>query len=149
MDDRPTFDQINLVVRDVGAAVEFYRLLGVAVDDPPAPWTDHHRTVESPEGIDLEIDSRGFAPQWNEGWPHDRTGTVLGFRVSDRGTVDDIYTRLTAAGHHGQQPPYDAFWGSRYAIVADPDGNAVGIMSAADPARRTAPPDPGNAPARG
>ena len=92
MDDRPTLDQINVVVRNVGAAVEFYRLLGVAVDDPPAPWTDHHRSVESPEGIDLEIDSLRFAPQWNEGWPVDRTGTVLGFRVSARDTVDAIYT---------------------------------------------------------
>ena len=106
MDDRPTLDQINVVVRNVGAAVEFYRLLGVAVDDPPAPWTDHHRSVESPEGIDLEIDSLRFAPQWNEGWPVDRTGTVLGFRVSARDTVDAIYTRLTGAGHRGQQPPY-------------------------------------------
>jgi predicted enzyme related to lactoylglutathione lyase len=33
-------------------------------------------------------------------------------------------------------PPWDAFWGSRYAIVADPDGNHVGIMSPSEPKRR-------------
>ena len=49
---------------------------------------------------------------------------------------------LTAAGYAGRQPPYDTFWGARYAVVADPDGNDVGIMSALDPARRSWPPKP-------
>ena len=35
-----------------------------------------------------------------------------------------------------QQEPYDAFWGARYAVVSDPDGNGVGIMSPIDPAQR-------------
>ena len=26
-------------------------------------------------------------------------------------------------------PPFDAFWAARYAVVADPDGNDVGLMS--------------------
>jgi hypothetical protein len=38
------------------------------------------------------------------------------------------------------QPPFDAFWGARYAIVEDPDGNHIGLMSPSDPALRTAPP---------
>jgi uncharacterized glyoxalase superfamily protein PhnB len=38
--------------------------------------------------------------------------------------------------------PYDAFWGARYAVVADPAGISVGIMSPADDAGRTAPPPP-------
>jgi Glyoxalase/Bleomycin resistance protein/Dioxygenase superfamily len=44
---------------------------------------------------------------------------------------------ITAAGYRGQQPPYDAFWGARYAVIEDPDGNAVGIMSPVDPDRRS------------
>jgi uncharacterized glyoxalase superfamily protein PhnB len=43
--------------------------------------------------------------------------------------VDEIYAGLTGAGYRGHQKPYDAFWGARYAIVEDPDGNAVGLMS--------------------
>ena len=35
----------------------------------------------------------------------------------------------------------DTFFGARYAIVADPDGRSVGIMSPIDPARRSAPPE--------
>jgi len=65
---------------------------------------------------------------------------VLGFSVATRDDVDRIYAEVTGAGYTGQQAPYDAFWGARYAIVADPDGNAVGIMSPSDPDRRSAPP---------
>jgi uncharacterized glyoxalase superfamily protein PhnB len=67
---------------------------------------------------------------------------VLGFRVSSRDTVDRIYADLTGAGYTSQQPPCDAFWGARYAVVQDPDGNPVGIMSPPDPTRRSAPPSP-------
>jgi uncharacterized glyoxalase superfamily protein PhnB len=56
--------------------------------------------------------------------------------------VDRIYAELTAAGHAGQQPPYDAFWGSRYAIVCDPDGNFVGLMSPPEQAHRKPSPPP-------
>ena len=57
-----------------------------------------------------------------------------------REAVDATYDDLTDAGYPGRQPPYDTFFGARYAIVADPDGNDVGIMSPPDPSRRTAPP---------
>ena len=57
----------------------------------------------------------------------------MGLRVSSREDVDRLYAAVTGAGYASQQPPYDAFWGARYAIVEDPDGNAVGLMSPIDP----------------
>jgi hypothetical protein len=33
----------------------------------------------------------------------------------------------------------DGFWGARYAVIEDPDGNAVGIMSPVNPDRRSQP----------
>ena len=32
-------------------------------------------------------------------------------------------------GHEGHKPPWDAFWGMRYAIVHDPDGNPVDLFA--------------------
>jgi uncharacterized glyoxalase superfamily protein PhnB len=55
--------------------------------------------------------------------------------------VDRIHDVLEGLGHRSSQPPYDTFWGARYAIVEDPDGNHVGVMSPSDPDRRRAPPD--------
>ena len=139
----PVLDQLNLVVRDMEASVAFYRVLGLRIDDGGDPaWGRHHRSTTGDGSVDVDLDSVAFASQWDEGWPTGRAGIVTGFRVSTRDEVDRIYHELTGAGHPGQQPPYDAFWGARYAIVEDPDGNAIGIMSPADPGRRTRPPAP-------
>lgn len=138
----PVLNQINLVVRDIEAMVDFYRQLGLTIDDPDAPWDRHHRTAAMPDGLDLDLDSQDFATMWNHGWPADRMGAVIGFRLPDRDAVDHTYETLTNAGYTGQQRPYDAFWGARYAVVEDPDGNSVGLMSPADPARRAPPPPP-------
>ena len=66
---------------------------------------------------------------------------VVGFSLQSREAVDELYTALTAVGNVGHRPPYDAFWGSRYAIVKDPDSSCVGLMSPEDPARKSAPPE--------
>ncbi|MEZ0293214.1 MAG: VOC family protein [Solirubrobacteraceae bacterium] len=63
-------------------------------------------------------------------------------RAPTRDAVDALHADLTAAGHPSRQRPYDAFWGARYAIVEDPDGNPVGLMSPSDDARRHWPPEP-------
>jgi uncharacterized glyoxalase superfamily protein PhnB len=66
---------------------------------------------------------------------------VIGLKLETREAVDAAYAEVTGAGHKGLQPPYDAFWGARYAIVEDPDGIAVGLMSSIDRTRKTAPPE--------
>ena len=96
------------------------------------------------------MDSTTFVPQWNSGWPgsQGRGAAVFGFKVATREDVDRIHDDLTAAGYASQQEPYDAFWGARYAIVEDPDGNAVGIMSPMDervPQRHLPRSEPGHA----
>jgi uncharacterized glyoxalase superfamily protein PhnB len=139
---RAVLDQLNVVVRDVPAAVDFYRRLGLEIRDTLPAWQAHHRPAEMPGDLDFDLDSVAFAGVWSAGWPADRAGVVLGFRVATRAEVDALYAELTGAGYVGQQAPYDAFWGARYAVVEDPSGNAVGLMSPADPARRSAPPEP-------
>jgi catechol 2,3-dioxygenase-like lactoylglutathione lyase family enzyme len=135
--DSPNLDQLSLVVSDMAAAVTFYRRLGLDIPDTDPAFQVHHRSAHLPGGVDLDFDSPEFARHWNVGW---RTGrAVIGFKVSSRERVDSLYSELTAFGYVGQQPPYDAFWGARYAIVEDPDGNAVGIMSPVDADRRSYP----------
>lgn len=140
MAEQPVFDQFNLVVTDMAATVAFYRSLGLDIPDIDPTWSPHHRNAVMPDGIDLDFDSIQFVRKWDEGW-HGGMG-VLGFRVSSRQAVDDLYADLTSAGYVSQQRPFDAFWGSRYGIVEDPDGNAVGLMSPAEPEHRTIPPNP-------
>ena len=37
---------------------------------------------------------------------------------------------VVAAGYRGETPPYDAFWGQRYATVIDPEGLWVDLYAA-------------------
>lgn len=137
MSDGPVLDQINLVVSDMEATVAFYRRLGLDIPDTDPDFQAHHRSARLPGGIDFDIDSIEFARHWDEGWSSG--AGVIGFKLSSREQVDAVYVDLTSAGYVGQQEPYDAFWGARYAIVEDPDGNPVGLMSPIDPDRRKPP----------
>lgn len=93
-----------------------------------------------PNGFELALDSEALAKVYDEGWqPFKGEGdrTVMSFRLGDANDVDAVYDRVVALGFGSSQAPYYAFWGSRYAIVVDPDGNHVGLMSPPDPARRS------------
>ena len=143
MTDRIKLDQVNIVVRDMEATAAFYALLGLDLSDGGmTEWAPHHRGCRT-DGADVDLDSEAFAAVWDTGWPGG-SGVVLGFRVPTRDDVDRLYAELTAAGHAGQQEPYDAFFGARYAVVVDPEGNAVGLMSPRDPALRSPMDPPGS-----
>ena len=53
----------------------------------------------------------------------------LAFLCGSPAEVDAAYARITAAGYKSRKAPWDAFWGQRYAVVEDPDGNAVDLFA--------------------
>jgi len=134
----PVFAQLNIVVADMGTALAFYERLGLTPSGTP---DGTHAEASLPGGLSIEWDSAEFASVWDSGSRGPVAGSVvLGFSLPTRYAVDNLYAELTAAGYHGRQRPYDAFWGSRYAIVDDPDGNGVGLMSPVEADRRYWPP---------
>jgi uncharacterized glyoxalase superfamily protein PhnB len=143
-DETPQFEGLNLVARDVDATIAFYRLFGVELPDDKIWRTSsgphHTEGVPVGPGAEIEIDSEALAAEYNTGFdPSSRT--MLVFRVETRDAVDRLHDRLTDAGHASSQPPTAAFWGARFAVVKDPDGRDIGIMSPSDAAFRTSPPD--------
>ena len=137
---------LNVVVRDMAASLDFYWRLGIAVPEPGDVGA--HVQLKTPGGFSLELDTAESSRLWHAGGRADPASAkvVLGFVLPTRQAVDDRYAELTSAGHRGRQPPFDAFWGARYAIVADPDGNDVGLMSPVEDSRRTWPPQQSPAP---
>jgi len=138
----PTLNQINIVACDFDASVRFYRHLGIDIADRSGTdQTIRHAAVTMSNGLILEFDNHRLAQTYNASWrgPVGGSRALIGFTLSSREEVDRTYADLTAAGYAGRQCPFDAFWGARYAIVADPDGNDVGLMSPLDPARRSWP----------
>jgi uncharacterized glyoxalase superfamily protein PhnB len=57
------------------------------------------------------------------------TRTDDGGLAFDFTEVDSLYAELTGAGYAGHLEPWDAFWGQRYAVVKDPDGNDVALFA--------------------
>ena len=142
----PLLDQLNLVVSDMMRSIEFYRAIGLEIPDDTVWRTDtgaHHVVMKMPDGFELALDSHALAQEYNGGWrPFKGEGnrTVMSFRYADAADVDRAYERVVALGYGTAQPPFYIFWGSRYAIVVDPDGNHVGLMSPPDKAHSGAPP---------
>jgi catechol 2,3-dioxygenase-like lactoylglutathione lyase family enzyme len=143
---RPTLNQLNIVSSNPEASIAFYRRLGLDFPDQRVWRTTtgvHHVSAED-AGIDFDLDSTAFAQHWNSGWRgrKDLAGrVVVGLSVASRAEVDRLYGEMTAAGYRGLQAPWDAFWGARYAIVEDPDGVAVGLMSPILAEHRSPPPE--------
>ena len=142
-DRAPDLHMLNVIVHDMAATLEFYRRLGVEGTDDVDP-AGVHAQLRMPGGFSLELDTTESVAGWHAGWraEPDSIRVVVGFSLASREAVDDRYAQLTAAGYIGRQPPFDAFWGARYAIVADPDGNDVGLMSPVDDEARSWPPEP-------
>ena len=133
---------LNLVVADMAASLAFYRRLGIAAPEGQDAAAAHVQ-LRMPGGFSFELDTGESARLWHAGWRADPVGVrvVIGFSLPTREAVDQRYAELTSAGYAGRQPPFDAFWGARWAIVADPDGNDIGLMSPIDESRRTWPPE--------
>ena len=146
---RPVFNQVNIVSNDPEASLDFYRRLGVSISDNEVWRTAtgiHHVNASMPKASEasrFEVDSAAFARIWNPAWQdHADLGgrVVVGFGVMSREDVDRLHAEMTGAGYRSLRAPHDAFWGARYAIIEDPDGIAVGLMSEKSDAYRSPPP---------
>ncbi|WP_327224636.1 VOC family protein [Streptomyces platensis] len=125
----PRFAAIGMVVADMPAALAFYRRLGL--DIPADADTAPHAEAPLPGGLRLMWDThetaRAIDPDWTP--PQGGTPTGLAFECPGPAEVDKLYAELTDAGYTGEKPPWDAFWGQRYAVVQDPDGHGIDLFA--------------------
>jgi catechol 2,3-dioxygenase-like lactoylglutathione lyase family enzyme len=126
----PQFDAIGLVADDMAKTLAFYRRLGLEI--PASADSEPHAEVTLPSGLRLMWDTvetiHSFDPDWTA--PTGSARGALAFLCSSPSEVDSVYQDLVSAGYHGHKEPWDAFWGHRYAVVHDPNGNAVDLFAA-------------------
>ena len=123
----PQLNALGIVVSEMARSIRFYRLLGL--DVPETPDEGHVDTFLA-NGVRFMLDTeetvKSFRPDWAR-----QTGNQLGiaFECASPAEVDEVYTRVTGAGFHGEKEPWDAFWGQRYAQLQDPDGVPVDLYA--------------------
>jgi catechol 2,3-dioxygenase-like lactoylglutathione lyase family enzyme len=125
----PRLDMVGLVVRNMSASLAFYRLLGL--DIPAGSDGEEHVEATLPGGLRLAWDTPAVMHIFDPGWTPATGGAAFGlaFLVDSPDEVDALYAKLTGLGYAGHIEPFDAFWGQRYAVVKDPDGNDVALFA--------------------
>ena len=121
-------DMIGITVADMGEALRFYRLLEIEIPEP-GPDDDHVEAILE-NGLRIAWDTLALMKQINPDWEEPkghRTG--IAFLCDNPAHVDATYQRILDAGFKSQTPPWDAFWGQRYAQVQDPDGNIIDLFA--------------------
>jgi catechol 2,3-dioxygenase-like lactoylglutathione lyase family enzyme len=121
-------DMIGIVVADMAKALAFYRRLGL--DIPASADAEPHVDIGLPGGMRLAFDTEDVIRSFHPEWTSVRGGrTNLAFLLPGPDGVDALHAELVAAGHESAVAPFDAFWGQRYAVVLDPDGNGVDLFA--------------------
>jgi catechol 2,3-dioxygenase-like lactoylglutathione lyase family enzyme len=124
----PSLNAIGIVSSDMARSIAFYRLLGVGVPETP---DEGHVDTFLPNGVRFMLDTedvvRSFKPDWARA---DGNQLSIAFECGSPAEVDEVYARVVAAGFEGEKEPWDAFWGQRYALLADPDGVEVNLYAA-------------------
>jgi catechol 2,3-dioxygenase-like lactoylglutathione lyase family enzyme len=126
---RVQLDLVGIVVSDMARALAFYRQLGF--DLPAEADTQPHVEATLPGGLRVAWDTvdtiHSFDPDWR---PPATAGRIsLAFKFSTPAEVDAACSQLTRSGYEIYKAPWDAFWGQRYAVVHDPDGNTIDLFA--------------------
>ena len=123
-------DMIGLFVGDIGKMVAFYRdVLGFEIDwDGAGPYAEFRH-----EGIRFSMYERAQLPSLlgqEPGYPRGLNGTFeLAIDLPRLEDVDVEYASVIAAGATPVYAPRVEPWGMRSSMIADPEGNLIGIGS--------------------
>jgi len=125
---QPQFDMLGIVCADMAASIRFYNMLGWAFTAPEdgGPYTE----VTLSSGLRISLNDvamiKSMEPDWAPPTGH-RMGVA--FLCGSPAGVDMVHADMVAAGYVSHKDPWDAFWGQRYAQIADPDGNVVDLFA--------------------
>jgi uncharacterized glyoxalase superfamily protein PhnB len=125
----PRLAVISIVTDDMPAAIAFYESCGLQLSGggPTEPHSEFGGA-----GIKVMLDTREVVTAIDPHWKPPSGGHAMALAF-DCGTPDDVdatFDRMVAAGAGIAKKPWDAFWGQRYAVITDPDGNPVDLFAA-------------------
>ena len=123
-----SFDAIGIVSENPARSIEFFKILGVEIKQYE---NSGHFEGTTTSGVRIMLDTVDIIQSMDENWKKTQgNGIVLCFKQDSPNQVNETYNRLSKAGFKEIKAPWDAFWGHRYACIADPDGNQIDLFAA-------------------
>lgn len=125
---RPIIDAVGATATDVGASARFYEALGFSF--PLIGEEDRHvDALTNPGAVRLVIDDAALAATLIGEAPRPGNGSAFALLFDSPAAVDAAAAAALAGGGSVVAEPWDAFWGQRYATVADPDGYRIDLFA--------------------
>lgn len=113
---------------DIQKSVEFYSLLGF--DFTGVDLTQDHVEPITPDGsARLMIDSNQMIKDIIGEEPVQGNHSTFAIEYPSVEELNGVADKLKKAGFVFKKDPWDAFWGQRYAIIADPDGCLIDLYA--------------------
>lgn len=125
---KPKLDAVGVTSSDLERSVAFYTLLGFefAAVGPD----DHHIEALTADGeVRLMIDDHELAKSLIGDAPVPPNHAMFAMLCASPDQVDTMAEQVAGAGFAVVKEPWDAFWGQRYATIADPDGYLVDLFA--------------------
>ena len=124
----PVINAVSVSSSDMAKTVAFYAALGfdfTGVDTSQ----DHVEPVTPPGGTRLMIDTAALIRSISGTDPVPASHSGFALLCETPAEVDRCARAVADAGFTVVKDPWDAFWGQRYAVVADPDGYHVDLFA--------------------
>lgn len=119
-------DMVGIITKDMPGAIEFYETLGfqtVAMESSDYVELQH-------EGVRISLNTAKMVASIYGYEPKTVGDTVeLAFLCESVEDVDHTYFKMIDAGYESFRKPWDTFWGQRYAIIKDIDGNLLSLFA--------------------
>ncbi|MGL4609434.1 MAG: VOC family protein [Trueperaceae bacterium] len=118
-------DMIGIVTQDMAKSLAFYRNIFAIPENLDG---EGHVEITLESGLRFAWDTlavmQSFEPHYS--FVPKQVGAFLCNNAAD---VDKTFSELVVKGGKSVKEPWDAFWGQRYALVADPDGNTIDLFA--------------------
>ena len=121
-------DAIAVASSDFPASVLFYELLGFRFETF-RPSDKHIEAITAAGDVRLMIDDKAMLAATTGVVPMPSSHSAFAMKCGNAADVDAVVEAIAAAGHRIVKSPWDAFWGQRYAIVADPEGYMIDLFA--------------------
>jgi catechol 2,3-dioxygenase-like lactoylglutathione lyase family enzyme len=121
-------DAVTVTSADISATAKFYEFLGFEFPEFSVD-AKHLEPITPPGDVRLMIDHRDLMKSITGKEPAPPNHSSFAIKCESPADVDVSVSRIRDAGHCIVKEPWDAFWGQRYAIVADPDGYMIDLFA--------------------